>query len=71
VQAAWFYDAGEAWTSFSKAGFLGGPRSGVSSYGAALRINLLGYAVGEVSLAHPNDRPGRGWLWQFSLVPGW
>lgn len=71
VQAAWFYDAGEAWTSFSKAGFLGGPRSGVSSYGAALRVNLLGYAVGEVSLAHPNDRPGRGWLWQFSLVPGW
>ena len=71
VQAAWFYDAGEAWTSASKAGFLGGPRSGVSSYGGALRVNILGYAVGEVSLAHPNDRPGRGWLWQFSLIPGW
>jgi outer membrane protein assembly factor BamA len=71
VQAAWFYDTGEAWTSFSRAGFLGGARSAVSSYGGALRINLLGYAVGEISLAHPNDRPGRNWMWQFSLVPGW
>jgi hypothetical protein len=71
VQAAWFYDTGEAWTGSSRAGFLGGPRSAVSSYGGALRINLLGYAVGEISLAHPNDRPGRNWLWQFSLVPGW
>jgi WD40 repeat protein len=71
VQAAWFYDTGEAWTGASRAGFLGGPRSAVSSYGAALRVNILGYAVGEISLAHPNDRPGRNWIWQFSLVPGW
>lgn len=71
VEAAWFYDVGEAWTGASKAGFLGGPRSAVSSYGPALRVNLFGYAVGEVSLAHPNDRPGRGWIWQFSLLPGW
>lgn len=71
VEGAFFYDTGVAWTGFDRASFLGGSRDGVSSYGGALRINLLGYAVGEVSLAHPNDRPLRNWLWQFSLTPGW
>ena len=71
VEAAWFYDAGVAWTGFDKASFLGGSRGAVSSYGAALRVNLLGFAVGEISLAHPNDRPMRNWIWQFSLNPGW
>jgi Tol biopolymer transport system component len=71
VEAAWFYDAGVAWTGFDKATFLGGSRGGVSSYGTAVRINLLGFAVGEISLTHPNDRPLRNWIWQFSLNPGW
>lgn len=71
VEGAFFYDTGVAWTGLNKASFLGGSRDGVSSYGGALRINLLGYAVAEISLAHPNDRPQKNWLWQFSLVPGW
>jgi hypothetical protein len=71
VQAAWFYDGGVAWTGFDKPSVFGGGRDGVSSYGGALRINLLGYAVAEISLAHPNDRPQKNWLWQFSLIPGW
>lgn len=71
VQAAGFFGAGEAWSGFSEAGFLGGPRSAVTSYRAALRVKLLSFAVGEVSLAHRNDRRGRNWLCQFSLIPGW
>ena len=42
----------------------------MSSEGAALRVNLLGFAVGELDLVHPNDRPGKGWVWQFALQPG-
>ncbi|MGH9571150.1 MAG: hypothetical protein ACRD4F_16005, partial [Candidatus Angelobacter sp.] len=71
VEGVFFDDTGVAWTGLNKASFLGGSRDGVSSYGGALRINLLGYAVAEISLAHPNDRPQKNWLWQFSLVPGW
>lgn len=71
VEAAWFYDTGVAWTGFAKPGIFGGSRDGVSSYGAALRVNILGFAVAEISAAHPNDRPDKNWLWQFSLIPGW
>ncbi|MGZ4901213.1 MAG: BamA/TamA family outer membrane protein, partial [Candidatus Angelobacter sp.] len=70
VTMAGFFDGGVAWTSASKASFLGGPRSGISSEGVALQINLLGFAVGQVSLAHANDRPLKPWIWQFSLLPG-
>jgi hypothetical protein len=34
------------------------------------RLNLLGYAIIEVDLVHPYDRPQKNWIWQFSLVPG-
>jgi outer membrane protein assembly factor BamA len=71
VETALFYDAGVAWTSADKARFLGGSRSIVSSYGASLRINLLGFAIGQISLVHPNDRlNNRNWSWEFSLLPG-
>jgi len=71
VEAALFYDAGVAWTSADKASFLGGSRRPVSSYGSSLRINLLGFAIGQISLVHPNNRPdARRWSWEFSLLPG-
>jgi hypothetical protein len=71
VETALFYDAGVAWTSADKARFLGGSRSPVSSYGASLRVNLLGFAIGQLSLVHPNDRlNSRKWSWEFSLLPG-
>jgi Tol biopolymer transport system component len=71
VETALFYDAGVAWTSADKASFLGGSRSPVSSYGASLRVNLLGFAIGQISLVHPNDRlNNRNWSWEFSLLPG-
>src|SRR5688572_4144399 len=70
VEAALFFDAGVAWTSANRANFLGGSRRPVTSHGASLRVNLLGFAIGQLSLVHPNDRPGHGWSWEFSLLPG-
>jgi Tol biopolymer transport system component len=70
VEIALFADAGVAWTSDIKPRFLGGSRDWVRSVGAALRFNAFGYAIGEIDYVKPLDRPGRGWLWQFSLTPG-
>ena len=38
--------------------------------GIAARINVFGFAVAEIDYVRPFDRPGRGWLWQFSFRPG-
>jgi hypothetical protein len=38
--------------------------------GAAVRLNILGFLVLEVSGAHPFQRPGKGWVWQWTLAPG-
>jgi len=70
VEMALFFDAGGAWTRARKASFLGGDAATVSSYGTAMRLNLFGFAVGELAYVHPNDRPLKGWHWQFSLQPG-
>lgn len=70
VELALFYDAGIAWTGAEKANFLGGPRKPVTSFGASLRVNILGFAIGQISYAHPQDRPARSWVWEFSLIPG-
>jgi hypothetical protein len=70
VETALFYDAGLAWTSADEPDFFGGTRRPVTSHGGSLRINLMGFAIGQISLVHPNDRPGKGWTWEFSLVPG-
>ena len=42
----------------------------MSSVGVAMRANLFGFAVAEIDYVRPLDRPGRGWLWQFNLMPG-
>ncbi len=66
-----FGDAGLAWDNANKPSVFGsGPRDPVFSAGAGLRINLLGFAVAEVDLVRPFDRPGKGWVWQFELQPG-
>lgn len=71
VEIAGFWDGGVAWRPLASRGLGRGWSDGVSSYGATMRFNLLGYAVGSVSLVHPNDRPLRDWMWQFSFLPGW
>jgi Tol biopolymer transport system component len=70
VEVAFFTDAGVAWTSDNRPTFFGGDRRPVSSAGVSFRANLFGFAVGQFDLAYPFQRPGRGWVWGFSLTPG-
>jgi Tol biopolymer transport system component len=71
IEMALFTDAGVAWGNQEGLQVLardnGQP---VVSVGAALRINLFGFAVGEIDYVRPLDRPGKGWMWQFNLRPG-
>ena len=71
VEVALFTDAGVAWNTGQKPSWFGGKRDGVSSAGVALRVNLMGYAVGEFDFTHPFQRPGQGWVFGFNLMPGW
>jgi len=81
VEVAFFGDAGVAWNSLKTAtlptaltvGTQPHPfdlHDGVSSAGVALRVNLLGFAVGEFDFSHPFQRSGRGFVFQFNLSPG-
>lgn len=70
VEVAFFADGGVAWTRDDTPAFLGGSRTGVSSAGVALRVNLFGFAVGELDFVRPFQRTSRGWMVQFNLVPG-
>ena len=70
VELAPFFDAGSAWSSSDRAQFLGGDRKTVTSAGLATRINLFGFLIAEADYVHPNDRPRKGWYWQFSVQPG-
>jgi hypothetical protein len=70
VEVALFADGGVAWTKSDTPTFVGGDRQPVSSAGLTLRANVLGFAVAQMDLAYPFQRPGRGWVWSFSLAPG-
>ena len=70
VELAVVSDAGIAWGRTNSVQFTEGDHQAVRSVGAAARINLLGFAVAEIDYVRPLDRPGRGWLWQFNLRPG-
>jgi outer membrane protein assembly factor BamA len=70
VEVALFADAGVAWNRGQSPSFLGGTREGVGSAGVAFRVNLFGYLIGQFDFAHPFQRPGRGWIFQFNLSPG-
>ena len=70
VEVALFTDGGVAWDRGQKPSFLGGSREGVASAGVALRVNLLGFAIGEFDFARAFQRPGRSWVFQFNLSPG-
>jgi surface antigen Omp85-like protein/WD40 repeat protein len=70
VEVGVFGDTGVAWGANTRPTFAGGDQKPVSSVGAVMRINLLGFAIAEIDYVHPLDRPQRGWLWQFNLMPG-
>ena len=67
----WFADTGIAWTSAIRPSFAGGTRNFVSSAGFGLRANLFGFAIGEINLVRPLNRPGRGWMFVFALKQGY
>jgi Tol biopolymer transport system component len=70
VEVALFADAGTAWSRVERPTFMGGDRDLVSSAGVSFRVNMLGFAVAQIDVAHPFQRPGRRWVWSFSLTPG-
>jgi hypothetical protein len=59
-----------AWNQGDKPSFAGGDRRPVSSAGVSFRINAFGFAVAQIDFAKPFERPGKGWVWGFSLSPG-
>jgi Tol biopolymer transport system component len=70
VEVAFFADAGVAWTQADRPSFAGGNREPVASAGVSFRASLFGFAVAQVDFARPFQRPGKGWVWGFSLTPG-
>jgi Tol biopolymer transport system component len=70
IELALFADAGVAWFSGEKPALFGGDRELLTSVGAAARVNVLGFLIAQVSLARPFERPGAGWVWQWSFSPG-
>jgi outer membrane protein assembly factor BamA len=70
IEVALFADGGVAWTPGQTPTFAGGDRRPVSSAGLTLRVNAFRFAVVQTDFAYPFQRPGRGWVWGFSLTPG-
>ena len=69
IEMALFTDAGVAWGTNTPFRSALSDEKWVRSVGIAARMNLFGFAIGEVNYVKPLDRD-RGWLWQFSLRPG-
>jgi hypothetical protein len=67
VEVALFADGGLAW-SRQRPG--SGSARPARSVGAALRVNVLGFLVGEVDYVRPFDRGGQGGRWELSIGPG-
>lgn len=65
-----FGDAGLAWESGIDPSFAGGDRKPVFSAGTGFRFNLFGFAIAEVNLVHPFDRPDKNWVWELNFQPG-
>ena len=68
------------WRSFSTAAWRGQERERPTIFGGDRRAGvehrrhapceLFGFAVAQMDLAYPFQRPGRGWVWAFKLSPG-
>lgn len=77
VEVGVFYDIGKAWLNETAQNCPGGgcafafnEREWVSSAGLLTRVNLFGLMIAEINFVRPFDRPQKGWIWQFSLTPG-
>jgi Tol biopolymer transport system component len=70
IEIALFADGGVAWRNGETPSLFGGERDAVASVGVTTRINAFGFAVVALDFARPLDRPGKGWVFTFSLSPG-
>ena len=75
VEVGVFYDIGKAWMGETalncpQGGCSFGDREWVSSVGLLTRVNVFGLLIAEIDFLKPFDRPEKGWIWQFSLTPG-
>ncbi|MFV1986515.1 MAG: BamA/TamA family outer membrane protein [Gemmatimonadota bacterium] len=76
IEVGAFYDMGKAWTTdadlscFISETCTFGDRPWKRSAGMFSRLNLFGFMIVELDFVRPFDRPDRGWMWQFSLTPG-
>ena len=71
VEVALFADTGVAWSRGDHLSFQSGNgRKPVSSAGITFRASVLGFAIAQIDYAHPFNRTGKGWVWGFSLTPG-
>ena len=71
IEVALFADGGTAWSRNQRPSVFGGSRDGVASAGVALRVSLLGFAVGEFDFSRPFQRSTKGWVFGFNFQPGW
>jgi outer membrane protein assembly factor BamA len=63
IEGAFFYDAGIAWGQTTTGNV-------VMSTGATLRMNLFGFAIAQMDVVRPFQRPERSWMVRFSLTQG-
>lgn len=72
VEVGLFADAGVAWDAnrADSPFFYRSDARPISSVGAAFRVNALGFAVLQFDLSRPLQRDRRGWVFQFSMAPG-
>ena len=70
VEVAFFADGGVTWDQRDTLSVNRRLREGVASSGVAFRVNLFGFAIAQFDVVHPFQRPGRGWVYQFNLAPG-
>ncbi len=70
VEVVGFFDAGVAWSGGTRPEVSGGTRPISRSAGAAVRVNVFGMFVIELSLARPLDRVTRSLRWQLGIRQG-
>ncbi len=72
VEVALFADAGVTWDANRAESpfYYRSDNKPVTSVGAAFRVNALGFAVLQFNLARPLQRDQQGWVFQFSMAPG-
>ena len=60
----------KGWFEQTLPAFLGGTRDVIRSAGGAVRLNVFGFAIVELAISHPFDRPDRRPQWQLGLLEG-